>query len=140
MKSEFLRLSLIAASLAAASVAACVDRMPDQDRRVAAAVPVAKMSADLLWKDYQTDRQRADRAYRFKAIEISGTATRVGTDAPGDRYVFFGQPGDKGVMARLLDDEAAEILKSLAANRAITLKCMCDGLSGDVVLKSCVRP
>jgi hypothetical protein len=126
--------------LALLLASACVDRMPDQDLRVVAAVPVAKLSADLLWKDYLADRQAADRQYRFKPIEITGTVTKFGTDSPGDRYVFFGQPADAGIRANLLDDGAGGVLASVAANRVVTLKCMCDGLAGNLVLKSCVRP
>jgi hypothetical protein len=114
--------------------------MPDQDLRIVAAVPVAKMSADLLWKDYHADRAAADRNYRFKPIEITGTVTKTGPDIPGQRYVVFGQQGEAGVHARLLDDGAPSVLAALADTKVITLKCMCDGLTGDVVLKSCVRP
>lgn len=116
----------------------CVDRTPDQDLRITRAVPVAKLSADLLWKDYQTNPEQADRTYRLQAIEVTGTVTKVGTDAPGDRYVFFGQPADAGVRANLLDERAAGILANIPENGRLTLLCMCDGFSGNVTLKSCI--
>lgn len=126
--------------VAALLVAACVDRVPEQDLRILSAAPTARMSADILWKEYQADRVAADRAYRGKAIVVSGLATKVGTDAPGERYVFFGQPADTGVRANLLEESAAEILSAVPDNRRFTLKCYCDGLHGDVLLKSCVKP
>lgn len=98
------------------------------------------MSADILWKEYQADRSVADRAYWGKAIVVSGIATKIGTNTPGERYVLFGQPGDAGVRANLLDESAAEILSTVPDSRRFTLKCYCDGLHGDVVLKSCVKP
>lgn len=119
---------------------ACADRVPDQDLRILSAASSSRMSADILWNEYQADRAQADRAYWGKAIVVSGIATKIGTDAPGDRYVLFGQPGDTGVRANLLDDTAGDILSTVPETRRFTLKCYCDGLHGDVVLKSCVRP
>jgi tRNA_anti-like len=120
--------------------AACVSHRPDQDRRILAARPAAKLSADLLWKDYQDNRAAADRQYLDQALEVTGTVTNVGPDAPTDRYVMFGQTKEHGVRAVLLDDQAADILSHLPDSRRLTLRCFCDGLNGDVVLKSCVRP
>mgnify|MGYP003382447361 CR=1 FL=1 len=125
---------------AAVLVVACADRVPDQDLRILSAAPTARMSADILWKEYQADLVRADRAYQGKAIVVSGTATKIGTDAPGERYVLFGQSADRGVRANLLDESAADILSNVPDNRRFTLKCYGDGLHGDVLLKSCVRP
>jgi tRNA_anti-like len=126
---------------ALAAVAACVDRLPDQDLRIVSATPAARLSADILWQEYRSDRDAAQRAYFGKAIVISGTATKVGTDAPGDRYIQFGQGEAAGIRANLLDDGAAELLARTTDVPRVTLKCFCDGLAGaEVVLRSCVRP
>ncbi|MEO7192284.1 MAG: hypothetical protein ABI051_14625 [Vicinamibacterales bacterium] len=136
----FLKRSAIAALLAAFTLAACVDRLPDQDMRILAATPVARLSADILWKEYLADRAKADRAYWGKPIVVSGTVTAVGSDVPTDRYVMFGQAEKLGVRANLLDEQAAGIMAAVPADKRLTLKCFCDGLSGNVVLKSCVKP
>ncbi len=73
-------------------------------------------------------------------IEITGSATRVGDDVPTDRYVFFAQSGELGVRANLLDEQAAGILAKTKEDPRVTLKCYCEGLDGNLVLKSCVRP
>ena len=130
---------VIVAGVAGWSVS-CVDRMPDQDRRILTAVPVAKMSADILWKDYQTNATQARRMYFRQPIVISGVVTSVGTDAPGDRFLMFGQTEKNGVRANLLDEQAADLLKSVPPDKRVTLKCFCEGLKGDVILKSCVKP
>jgi hypothetical protein len=127
-------------ALVSSSVVGCVDRLPDQDRRILSAAPDAKMSADILWQEYQQDRDKANRSYWSKVIEITGTVTRVGDDVPTDRYVLFGQAGEFGVRANLLDDRAVPILARARENPRITLRCYCDGLSGNVILKSCVMP
>src|SRR5262245_25722872 len=133
-------LAAVVASVAAPCLFGCVDRLPDQDLRVVGAIPAAKMSADILWEEYQRDQRQANRSYWGKVIEITGTVTKVGDDVPTDRYLLFGQKDGFGVRANLLDERAAEILAEARSNPRLTLKCFCDGLSGNVVLKSCVKP
>jgi outer membrane PBP1 activator LpoA protein len=134
--SPFLRLiSILPAALA---IAACADTLPDQDRRITQATPAAKLSVDLLWKDYQADRTAADRKYWGKAVDVSGKVTSVEAAAP--RRVMFELQATQGVEARLLDDHAAEILASVVVGERTTLRCFCAGLEGNVILTSCIRP
>jgi hypothetical protein len=123
---------------AALAIAACADTLPDQDRRITEAMPAAKLSVEFLWKDYQADRAAADRKYWGKAVDISGKVTSVETTAPR-RLMFEVQP-PHGVEARLLDDQAAAILTSAVVGERVTLRCFCAGLSGSVILSSCIRP
>ena len=67
------------------------------------------------------------------------SATRVGDDVPTDRYVLFAQSGELGVRANLLDEQAAEILAKTKEDPRVTLKCYCEGINGNLILKSCVR-
>jgi hypothetical protein len=123
------------------TLSACVDRLPDQDLRIFSTTPIAKLSADILWKEYQADRSKADAVYRGRAVVVTGGVTQVGSDAPTDRFILFGQPEQPfGVRANLLDDQAKQILESAAVGQRLTLKCFCEGLSEHVVLKSCVQP
>jgi hypothetical protein len=131
----FQRVSILGAALL---IAACADTLPDQDRRITEARPAAKLSVDFLWKDYQADRAAADRKYWGKAVDISGKVTGVETTAP--RRVMFEVQAPLGVEARLLDDHAAEILASVNMGERTTLRCFCAGLSGNVILTSCIRP
>lgn len=125
--------------LSAAS-AACVSRLPDQDLRILTARPDAKLSVELLWKEFQSDAAQARRAYFGKVVEITGSATRVGEDVPTDKYVFFAQSGELGVRANLLDEQAAGLLAKAKEDPRMTLKCYCEGLDGNLELKSCVSP
>jgi len=120
--------------------AACVNRLPDQDLRILGAVPDAKLSVELLWKEFQSNSDQATRNYFGRVVEITGSATRVGDDVPTDRYVFFAQAGEFGVRANLLDEQAAEILAKTKEDSRATLKCYCEGMDGNLILKSCVRP
>lgn len=119
--------------------AACVSNLPEQDLRILSAQPSAKLSASDLWKDFQTDANKAKATYFGKAIDVSDKPTAI--EAAKGQYFFFGQAGEHGVRARLLDDKAAEILKDAKVGERLTLRCFCQGMDGqDVLLKSCIRP
>lgn len=123
------------------ATAACVDRLPDQDLRILTATPAERLSATLLWDDYQQDRAAADRRYRGRALVVTGTATTIGSGEPGQRFLTFARAeGPGGVRAQLLDDQASAILTAAKENPNLALKCFCEGLTDVVVLKSCVNP
>jgi hypothetical protein len=120
------------------AAAACMRTLPDQDLRIRNAVAVAKMSPADLWQDFQKDAAAAHRQYWGKAIEISGKATSADAPDAAAPAVFFAQAETRGVRARLLIDDAPEILKVASSGQRITLKCFCEGLHTDLILKSCV--
>jgi hypothetical protein len=130
---------LVIVAAGSASVA-CVNRLPDQDLRILGARPDAKLSVDLLWKEFQSNADQARRMYFGKVVEVTGTVSRVGDTAPSDRYLFFGQSGDFGVRANLLDEQADQILTRAREEPRVTLKCFCQGFDGNLILKSCVVP
>jgi hypothetical protein len=123
----------------AASAAACADTLPDQDLRILDAVPVAKVSADILWQEYEANAEAANARYWGKAVEVTGEVTSADSDGI-DAYVLFGQTEDFGVRANALDDQAAAIVAAADVGERLTLKCFCAGLDGHVILKSCVLP
>ena len=118
--------------------ASCADKLPEQDRRITEAAPADKLSVDVLWKDYQADRKAADRRYWGKAIDVSGKVTSVEKAAP--QRVMFELQAPNGVEARLLDDRAPAVLADAVVGERITLRCFCSGLSGNVILTSCIKP
>ena len=130
----------LAVSVVSLGLSACIDHLPDQDLRILGAAPSARLSANILWKDYETDRKKADSAYFGKPIVVTGVVTTVGSNAPTDRYVLFGQTDKFGIRANLLDEQAGAILANIPADKHLTLKCFCEGLNGHVILKSCVKP
>jgi tRNA_anti-like len=129
----------MAAAAAMVFATACARTLPDQDRRIVSVAPDAKLSADMLWKDFQSGATDANRRYHGRALVVSGVVTRVNTGAKA-ASVFFAQAADRGVTANLLDDQAAAISKAAAPGQRLTLKCFCEGFDGNVILKSCIRP
>ena len=122
--------------------AACVSNLPEQDLRILAAQPSAKLSAADLWKDFQTDAAKAKATYFGKAVDVSDKPTAIETEASKGQHFFFSQAGDHGVRARLLDEKATETLKDVKVGERLTLRCFCQGLdeNKDVLLKSCIKP
>lgn len=129
---------LLIAIVAAPFATACTDRRPPQDGRIADAVAVERLSAALLWQDFRDVREQAERTYNGRAVIVTGTVTRAGSGEPDDRYVYFGQTETAGIHASLLDAQAAAVLAAVADTPRITLKCFCEGMATDLVLRSCI--
>ena len=123
-------------------MAGCAKTLPDQDLRITQATPQIKVSADILWKDYQSDRNAADRQYHGKSLLVTGVVTGIEKSSPLSQFVMFGQADGKppGVQANLLTDTADQVLTGLEPKQRVTLKCFCDGLSTNLILKSCTKP
>ena len=128
--------------LAVVSLAACVDRLPPEDRRITAVAPIAKLSAPDLWNDYQQNAKAANSKYFGGAIDISGKVTAIEPASPVGPIVMFGQTEMFGIRAILLGDQAADILKTAKVNERLTLRCFCEGKTSDghIGLRSCIRP
>jgi len=134
----------LALASALALAGACVDRLPDQDRRILAASAITKVPAEDLWKEFQADRARAHDTYWGKAIEVSGPIVRTAYASCGastnTAVSFAGHDGSAVVIAKLLDDQAAAILAEAKDATKLRLKCYCAGYDGKVQLTSCVKP
>jgi len=128
----------VAAVLAGLWTAGCAETLPEQDRRIYGETPVAKLSADILSKDYRSDAAAADRQYWGKAVEVSGNVTAV-TAGPPHAVLTFGQEEPPDVEATLLDDEADAIVATVKVGGRLTLRCYCEGLDGSVRLRSCIE-
>ena len=124
--------------VAAASGVACGPAVSDHDNRIFAMPASLKLSAADLSTAYGTDAGAADGRYRGRVLEISGVIDKL---VPGEGAVML-TGGEKGplVEASLHEDVAAEMIKTLADGKRVTIKCFCEGLSQQVRLKSCVAP
>jgi hypothetical protein len=122
--------------------AACMRQLPDQDLRITATPPAAKLPADELWKDFQRDAAAARRQYFGKAVDVTGKVIALESDAAGLPVVLFSEKDQHGVRARLLDERATDTAKAAVVGAKITLRCFCEGLTPqqDLLLKSCIRP
>ena len=124
------------------AVASCANHLPDQDLRILTAQPAAKLAASDLSKDFQADAAAAKSRYFGKAVDISDAPTAIEPNAQAGSRMIFLQAGERGVVARLLDERATATVAEAKAGVRLTLRCFCEGLdeNKDVLLKSCIRP
>jgi hypothetical protein len=135
------RASLLLVAVMAGGAPACADHVPDQDLRILQAVPVAKLTTDLFWKEFQTDARAATRKYHGQAVELSGKVTGLVEDQPPARILFDqSTPARSGAIeARLLDERAKAAFADVSVGQRVTLRCFVEGLATNIVLKSCIR-
>ena len=134
------KLGLVLGVLACVSCAA--EHLPDQDLRILNTAPAFKMPPDDLWKEFQRDPKAARAQYFGQAIDLSGKVVAVQPDQTKIPNVYFSNPAEPGIRARLLDDRAAAIAKNATPGTRITLRCFCEGLTAEknLLLKSCIQP
>ena len=118
------------------------DHLPDQDLRILNTPAAFKMPPDELWKEFNRDPKAARTKYFGQAIDISGKVVAIQPDSTKVPVVFFANPAEKGLRARLLDERSAEIVKDATPGTRITLRCFCEGLTAEqnLLLKSCIQP
>jgi hypothetical protein len=100
------------------------------------------MPPDELWKEFQRDPTGAQKKYFGQAIDLAAKVVAVQPDANKIPVVFFSNPSEKGLRARLLDERATEVVKNAVPGNRITLRCFCEGLTAEnnLLLKSCIQP
>jgi hypothetical protein len=135
----------LAASLSVLAALSCVDRLPDQDLRILSAVPIDRVSASVLWDDFQKDAEAAGRRYRGQPLVVTGPSPTLIDEGPGRRFLRYVLTGgrDGAIQASLLDEQAEAILAAATSGQRVDVKCFCEGLSREtkeIVLKSCVAP
>jgi hypothetical protein len=108
----------------------------DHDNRIFSSPASVKLSATDLSASYAANKGDADGRYRGRVLEISGIVASV--VEPSAVIVMAGV--EPQVRASLHEDTSEELLKTVSAGQRITLKCFCEGLDGQVGLKSCVAP
>jgi len=123
-------------------VAGCAEHLPDQDLRIRNTRPAFKMPPDELWMDFNRDPKAARSQYFGKAVDIAGKVVAVQPGADKVPVVFFSNPAEHGLRARLLDESAAAVVKNATPGSRITLRCFIEGLTPEqnLLLKSCIQP
>jgi hypothetical protein len=137
--------ALAMAAAGAAGAAACVDHLPEQDLRILTAVPAAKLSVDLLVKEFKDDAAGATKRYKGNAVELTGHAS---ASSPGD---LNAKPPVHGsvtftvdamtVAASVLDEQNAKVTTAAKDEPRVTLRCFVEGLQAtQLILRSCIQP
>ena len=99
------------------------------------------MPRDELWKEFNRTAKDSQTNFFGTAIELSGKVVAVKPDEAKNQVVYFSNPADPGLRARLLDETAAEVVKNATPGTRVMLRCFCEGLTpeNNVLLKSCIQ-
>ena len=129
-------------ALAVSFVACAADHLPEQDLRITNTPAAFKMPPDELWKEFQRDPKAARAKYHGQVVDLSGKVVAVQPDAAKNPIVYFSNPQEPGLRARLLDERAAEVGKNATPGARVTLRCFVEGITpeNNLLLKSCIQP
>lgn len=97
-----------------------------------------KISAEQLFKEFETDENAANEKYLDKLVQVSGTVLSADTDENGNTKVILDSGGMFGVVCQL--DELSEHKRTtFTEGEQINFKGKCTGINMDVLLVRCVE-
>jgi hypothetical protein len=103
---------------------------------------VAVLAKDLL-KDFQDDPEVAERKYKGKYLEVTGTVERVGQNRHDDHFVIL-HGGDEQAKVKVecfffpADDNEEARIEALRKGETVTVRGEFDGRVSNVQLRECV--
>jgi len=91
-----------------------------------------------LFADYEANEIAADRKYKNKVLQVTGTVDRIAKDITNTMYVTL--KGDEliGSIQWLFDDAHANQLAGLQKGMRVSVKGKCGGKMMNVMLNGCV--
>jgi hypothetical protein len=97
----------------------------------------AKISAEDLYKSFQSNEVAAADRYKGKTLIVSGTLGNMG-EAMGSTYVFLVDDHQTPMVECFFPDEQKDSLSRLKKGQTMSIKGTCKGLLGVVDLEACV--
>lgn len=129
---------LIGFSLMAHGISATSQLRRDRDATaVVNATDVIKVTASQLVADYSANEVAADGKYKGKVLEVNGVISSIGKDITDRPYISFtsNNPGSFRGVQCIFEKNQEEQLVTLAKGESISVRGMCDGLMGNVLIK-----
>jgi hypothetical protein len=101
--------------------------------------PSIVVTAPMLVSEYEANEIAADRKYKGRILQVSGTVDSIAKDILDTMYVTLDSGQEFGITSVqcFFDESAASSLSQLSKGLTITVVCHCDGKFGNVLLKSC---
>jgi hypothetical protein len=104
---------------------------------IANEIPVYRLSAVNLIRDYDAGEEKANSKYLGKVLEVKGIVAEKSKDEKGMINVTLQGPDLAGVGCQF-DPKAQEELGSIKEGQEVVVKGICTGVLMDVVLVDCV--
>jgi RecJ-like exonuclease len=96
-----------------------------------------KISAEDLYKAYESNEVAAADLYKGKTLIVSGTLGNIG-EAMGSRYVFLVDDHQSPVVECFFADDQKDSLSRLKKGQTVSVKGTCQRRMGPVVLEECI--
>jgi phospholipid N-methyltransferase len=105
---------------------------------VAGITPAAKLSADEMVNQYDSDEAKANKLYLGKTIQVTGVITQIINQQDTLANVMVGDTSSMHKVSCLLEPAYISTIKQYNAGQQITIKGVCTGYLMDVELNRCV--
>ena len=105
---------------------------------VAGITPAAKLSADEIVNQYNSDEATANKLYLGKTIQVSGTITEITNQQDTLVNVLMGDTSAMHKVSCLLEPAYIAAIRQYNAGQQIIIKGICTGYLMDVELNRCV--
>jgi hypothetical protein len=107
-----------------------------QSRPPSASEPATHVSAEALFRDYETNEIAADQKYKEAVLQVGGTIEDIGKDLIGTPYVTLSASEFFNVQA-MFPTSAEKDLAALRKGADIKVRCRGAGKLGNVILREC---
>lgn len=95
-----------------------------------------EVTALQLSSDYIANEVRADKLYKNRSLIIKGSIQQITKGVAGDIYVVLaGANRQRTILCEFNNEEQAALLQK---RQTVSLKGVCDGLMGSIVMNNCI--
>lgn len=100
--------------------------------------PAIQITPRQLFAEYEANDVAADRKYKGKVLQMTGTVDSISRDILDTIYVTL-QAGNATFfrIQCFFDDSSEEAVAKLSSGQSLTIRGRCDGKFGNVMLKDC---
>lgn len=114
------------------------DSPPDAGRVNVMAGPAIQVTPGQLFAEYEANDIAADRKYKGKVLQMTGTVDTISRDLLDTIYVTLKAGNATFVQIQcFFDDGSEDAVAKLSSGQSLTIRGRCDGKFGNVMLKDC---
>lgn len=106
-------------------------------QKVQSQAPIYTISANQLYREYDSNEVAADEKYKGKVVIVSGAIQNIGKDIMGDAYIVIGGGGIlDGVQCMFTKGEQSSVSR-LSKGQQVRVKGEVAGKMGNILVKKC---
>ena len=106
--------------------------------KISAATPDYVLSADTLFRAYDTNAVAADAKYEDKIVKVSGTIQSIGKDIMDTAYLVIGGSGFLDGVQCMLPSGQESLIARVSKGQYVTLKGKVSGqIMGNIIVNNC---